>query len=438
MLPERLSGVRLVARTCRPGAAVSSSVTTGAASRRCSKLSSTRRSSRGQSQSASIVSSFRPSASAITDRTSPSSLTGASDTSTGSGWSAATASARRVFPTPPGPTRVSSRSPGRRRSARDLGQLLHPADERGQWGRQSRARLSRRRLRRACLSRRDGEQGLVLDEDPPLQLLELRARLEPELIDERGARVLVCGERIRLPAVAIEREDQQLTQPLTQRVLAHERLELGHHLRMTAEREICLDAKTCRDQPELFEAGDLVPCPPLVLEVREGRSPPERERITERGRGLARRARGQQAATTLEQALEPLQIQRCRLHPRQVAGRPRLDHALAKRLAQLRNVDLHGLDRARRRPLAPQLVDQSRRRYDLVRAQQQQRQQRPLLRGGQRNLVPVAPGRDRSEQPELHAANVTLSTSARQTAPHREEGRRPLIDGCSGGGRRRH
>ena len=45
-------------------------------------------------------------------------------------------------------------------------------------------------------------------QDRLLKLLELRPRLEPELGDERLARVRVRIERLRLTAATVEREHQ--------------------------------------------------------------------------------------------------------------------------------------------------------------------------------------------------------------------------------------
>ena len=116
---------------------------------------------------------------------------------------------------------------------------------------------------------------------------------------------------------------------------------------------------------------------------------------------------GEPLAAPLEQSLEPLQVERARLDPEQVPGRPRLEHALVEQLAQLRDLNLHRLDRGRRRPLAPELVHEPRCRHQLVRAQEQHGEHRPLLRPAQRQLTAFAADGERAQDPELHAANVT-------------------------------
>src|SRR5204862_6847660 len=66
----------------------------------------------------------------------------------------------------------------------------------------------------------------VVTQDRALELLELRARLEPELLDEDAATLAVARERLRLPARPVEREHQLPAQLLSQRLLCDERLEL--------------------------------------------------------------------------------------------------------------------------------------------------------------------------------------------------------------------
>jgi hypothetical protein len=67
-------------------------------------------------------------------------------------------------------------------------------------------------------------------------------------------------------------------------------------------------------------------------------------------------------------------------------------------------VVLEGVLRRPRRLLAPQRVDQAVDRHDLLRAREQQRQQRPLPRSAERDDLPVPDDLERPEDPELDAA----------------------------------
>ena len=124
--PRTLRGARLVTSTVRPGHAATRPATSGAASSRCSRLSSTRRNRPSLSLSVRASYGVRPSLTAAPSEPSTAGITsagssiGASPTkATPSGKSPeasearAASTARRVLPTPPVPVSVSSRTPGR-------------------------------------------------------------------------------------------------------------------------------------------------------------------------------------------------------------------------------------------------------------------------------------------------------------------------------------
>ena len=67
-------------------------------------------------------------------------------------------------------------------------------------------------------------QRRILREDRPLERAQPLARLDPELVDERAARVLVGLQRVGLAVAAVEREHQLAAQPLAVRVLGDQRL----------------------------------------------------------------------------------------------------------------------------------------------------------------------------------------------------------------------
>ena len=190
-------------------------------------------------------------------------------------------------------------------------------------------------------------------------------------------------------------------------MVADEAFELADDLGVTAEREIGFEAQLERSQPQLLEPADLVAGERLVLELRKGWAAPQPERLPQQVAGLLGGALAEALAAPLEQAVEPRQVERARLDAEQIPGQARLEHALVEQLAQLRDVDLHGLDRGRRRLLAPEVVDEPRGRHQLVRVQQQHGEHRPLLRPTQRQLTALAADRERPQDPEFHVANVT-------------------------------
>jgi hypothetical protein len=101
---------------------------------------------------------------------------------------------------------------------------------------------------------------------------------------------------------------------------------------------------------------------------------------------------------------EQRSIDRRRFDVQPIAAGARLQSAVAESLAQLRDVDLHDLDRGRWRVAGPQLVDQGLGRDQLATAQQQQNEQQALLRGADRDFVPVAADDERAEDSDFHAS----------------------------------
>ena len=125
----------------------------------------------------------------------------------------------------------------------------------------------------------------ILLQDRSLERLERRGRVDAELLDQRAPRLLVGLERLGLSARPVQREHQLTAQPLAQRVLRDETLELADELRMAAEREIGLDPLLERREAKLLEADDRGLGELLVGEVRQRRAAPERERLAELCRG---------------------------------------------------------------------------------------------------------------------------------------------------------
>ena len=195
----------------------------------------------------------------------------------------ATSSASRVLPVPPAPVSVSRRTPGRTTSARTCSSSRRrPTNDVSDAGQLGPAAVPR-----------EIERGIVR-EDPPLQLAELLARLEPELLDERRPRVAIRRERLGLPARAIQRQHQLTREALAQRVRPDRRCELPDERRRAGRRR----ARARTALPWRTGAA------PRAARSRSGRSP--------RTRG--RRARGprQSASASAWRSCASSSRKRCR------------------------------------------------------------------------------------------------------------------------------
>ena len=133
-----------------------------------------------------------------------------------------------------------------------------------------------------------------MGEDRLLELAQLAAGFEAQLAGEPVAQVAERRERVGVPAGAVEREHLLPAQPLAQRVLGDERLQLPRDVGVAAEREVGLDALLQRQDPQLLEAPDLRLREGLVAEVGEHRSAPQREHLAQQRRRLVRAAGAEQ------------------------------------------------------------------------------------------------------------------------------------------------
>ncbi|MCP9486237.1 MAG: hypothetical protein MSC30_10265 [Gaiellaceae bacterium MAG52_C11] len=70
---------------------------------------------------------------------------------------------------------------------------------------------------------------------------QLFTRLKAEFVVKERARPTVRLERIGLSPRPVERQDEVEPEPLAQRLLGHEALELRDGGRVTSEQELCLE-----------------------------------------------------------------------------------------------------------------------------------------------------------------------------------------------------
>ena len=189
-------------------------------------------------------------------------------------------------------------------------------------------------------------------------------------------------------------------------MLGGQRFELWDERVVLPEREFGLDPLLDRDEPQVLEAIDLGPRERLVGEVGQGAAAPEPERGPERLErlpGLAGRVR---STALLQEPLESMDVDLLRCDPQHVAPGPGQEQLLrVEALTQPGDLDVEVVARGAGRPVGPQLVDHPVARDHLVGVQEQERDQRPLLRSPERNRPAVPNSFERPEQQELHLAS---------------------------------
>ena len=254
---------------------------------------------------------------------------------------------------------------------------------------------------------RRGEARILL-EDALLEVAQRGAGLQPELLVEPPPPLGEDLERLRLPPAAIEGEHELAAQALAQRVLLHQR----HQRRQVGatERELRVDVVLERGEARLLEVAGGVLRPRLVLEVGERAAAPQRERLGQVRLGSREVCRREGAAARLVQRREPVGVQpRARVDD--VAGRPGGDDRVRlERAPQAGHVGLQRHRGVRRRPLAPQRVDQPVGGHHLAGVDQQQCEHRPLAGAAERARPVAVMHLERSEDPEieplLHGATL--------------------------------
>ena len=138
-----------------------------------------------------------------------------------------------------------------------LPQTRRPLDVGQQEGDHPRRQLPRRRDRRGGIvdgtPERSGahREPRVLRKHGPLKLAQTLARLDPELLDQRPAGVLVDLQRVRLALAPVEREHQQPAEPLAGGVLGHQLLEFADQCGVPADDQVGLNARLDGREPLL-------------------------------------------------------------------------------------------------------------------------------------------------------------------------------------------
>jgi hypothetical protein len=223
-------------------------------------------------------------------------------------------------------------------------------------------------------------EGRVLLQHLPLELAQGRGRLDPELFVERPPEGLVARERLGLPTRTVEREHVLGAEALAERMLGDQRLQLSDDVAVMPERELGLDPQFDRSKSNLLEPCALVPAEGLG-ELGERGAAPERERVVQQLRRLQRVVLRERLARADDPPVEAREVELVVFDLEHVAGCTCVQSRLHERLPQLRHVDLHHLLRRFRDVLAPERVDELLSRDRVVRVQEENCKERPLLAG---------------------------------------------------------
>ena len=165
-------------------------------------------------------------------------------------------------------------------SAEEADVLGHP--ERGRHG-QAPGHRSRRRPRK----------GGLMGENRLFQFPQGGAGVDAELLDQHPPGVLVAGERLCLSPGAVERHHLLGPEPLPERVLGDEGVELAHRFGVPAQRELGVVQILDRAQAGVLEAHGMRVEDRVFGHVLQRPAPPQREGLAQYVGGTGRGAGGQ-------------------------------------------------------------------------------------------------------------------------------------------------
>lgn len=207
---------------------------------------------------------------------------------------------------------------------------------------------------------------------------------------------------------------------------------------MATEGKVGLDPLLKRRQAKLLEASDLALRERLGREVDERRASPEGQGRPQELRCALGLARGQRFSAFGDQALEAAEVELRGFDREQVAAPTRHQAPVAKRPAEVRDVDPDAVEGTRRRPITPKRVNQAVGGDDFACAQDKKCEQRPLLADADIDWLSALGHLERAEDAELRRAlpsGQAPSVRGRLSAVQRRFKHRPTAPAHAQGGR---
>jgi hypothetical protein len=258
-----------------------------------------------------------------------------------------------------------------------------------------------------CLGRYrpEVERG-VSTEDCCLELPQLTARFETQLLGEGSSKLPVRLERLCLPPGAVQREHELAPHAFAQRIRGDDRTGFGNDVLGAAEPEAGFEP--------LLDGGEAKFLEPVRLrlegaqwrETVERPPSPEAERLLQRIACRVGIVVGEGASAGLEQVVEAVGVGLAGLEVEDVSRAAGRDRGLAQGPSKLPDVVLDDLGRARRSLFFPERVYEPLGRDRRVGMQQQQREHGALLRRAQRDRPPALDCLHGAEEPILHPAPI--------------------------------
>ncbi len=223
-----------------------------------------------------------------------------------------------------------------------------------------------------------------------LEVAHLAGRLDPDVVGEASPMLVVHPQRLDLASGPVEGQHPHRRQPLAQWMGRGQLGERPDDLGVAAPRQLAIEPRLGRDQPQLVEAGTLGHHERDAGQVGEQLAAPERQR------GVVLLGR--------DEAFEASRVEVVVVDGEHVPAPARAQDGVRERLAQLRHVLLERLGGRGRGPSLPHVVDQPLRGNDPAGVEEQASQDGPLAEPAQWDPSGLVVHLQRPEDGELHHA----------------------------------
>jgi hypothetical protein len=147
-----------------------------------------------------------------------------------------------------------------------------------------------------------GEDGVVL-EDPLVEVLQLAAGVDTQLLAQRAPQDAKRVQRLGLPAIPVACQHELSPSAFAQRVTGDHGLQLPHQVVVAAQCQLGVGQVLARGLAQLLQAGGLRLGERLVRELRQRPPPPQRQRLAQQPRRGRRVTPGRGLAALTDQPL---------------------------------------------------------------------------------------------------------------------------------------
>lgn len=190
-----------------------------------------------------------------------------------------------------------------------------------------------------------------------MELLHGRGRLHAELVDQHAAQSLIDLQGLVAAAGAVQRHHEMGMEPLVERMLRHQHLQLTDQLAVAAQFQVGGDAQFQGAQPLLLHPGHVRGQDLARRHVGQRGPAPQRQCLAEPVRGAGGVALVEGRAALVRQPFEPQQVTAFRRDVQQIPGDPGVQRgrgtSIQHVLAEFVDVGLKGRHGAGKR-LVPQ------------------------------------------------------------------------------------